>query len=112
MQQIRRPCKIASVKIAISDRGDIVHLAGLHSLSPALVDGAPRLVSGPDPARCGWEPFFAAMEGRRLALAYDPEAPTSAVLVAAREAKPFRRAHPGFAAALSHSGRFLRALFP
>ncbi len=100
------------MKTASSDRGQILHLAGLHSLSPALAGGVPRLVSGPDPARCGWEPFFAAVERRRLALVLDPEDPSSAGFVAAREARPFRRPHPGLAAFLSHSGRFLRALFP
>lgn len=100
------------MKIAILDRGEIIHFAGLHSLSPALADGVPRLVSAPDPGRCGWEPFFAAVEGRGLALVHDSEAPTSAVLAPVRDARPFLRARAGLAAALSHSGRFLRALRP
>ncbi len=100
------------MKTATSDRGEILHLAGLHSLSPTLAGGVPGLVSGQDPARCGWEPFFAALERRRLALVLDPEVPSSAAFVAAREAKALRRPRPGLAAALSHSGRFLRALLP
>lgn len=112
MRCIRRPGKIGSVKIATLDRGEIIHIAGLHSLSPSLAGGVPGLVSAPDPCRCGWEPFFSAMERRGLALVHDAEAPTSAVLVPARDARPFLRPHPGLAAALSHSGRFLRALLP
>lgn len=103
---------IRSMKTATTDRGEIIHLSGLHALSPALAGGVPRLVSGPDPSRCGWEPFFAALERGGLALLVDAEAPTSAAVVPARDARPFLRPHPGLAAALSHSGRFLRALFP
>ncbi len=103
---------IAAMKVAISERGEVLHLAGLHSLSPALSGRVPRLVSGPDPGRCGWEPFFAAVERRGLALVLDPEDPSSAAFVPAGEARPFRRPHPGLGAALSHSARFLRALLP
>ncbi len=49
------------------DRADIIHLAGRLRLSPALREGAPALVQVGDPGgRCGWEPFFAALECRGL----------------------------------------------
>src|SRR5512133_2819029 len=55
------------------DRGDILHLAGRHQLSPALRGGEPALVSPADrEGRCGWEPFFAALE--RLGLWVGEEA--------------------------------------
>ncbi len=45
------------------DRRDILHLAGRLRLSPALRNGLPTLVSiGDHAGRCGWEPFFAALE--------------------------------------------------
>jgi hypothetical protein len=48
---------------ATRDRCDIIHLAGRLRLSPALLDGAPTLVPVGDQAgRCGWEPFFAALD--------------------------------------------------
>jgi hypothetical protein len=45
------------------DRRDILHLAGRRRLSPAVRGGLPALVAIGDLAgRCGWEPFFAALE--------------------------------------------------
>jgi hypothetical protein len=57
---------------ATADRGEIIHHAGRHRLSPAVRDGVPVLV-GPGDAegRCGWERFFRALDARRLALAPD-----------------------------------------
>ncbi len=58
----------------LTDRGDIIHEAGRRRLSPALRDGAPALVPPGDTAgRCGWAPFFAALEARRLAVALEPD---------------------------------------
>ena len=49
------------------DRRDILHLAGRRRLSPALKSGLPALVTvGETAGRCGWEPFFAALEGTGL----------------------------------------------
>jgi hypothetical protein len=58
-----------------ADRGEILHYAGRHSLSPALREGVPALVGpGDRDGRCGWEAFFAAMTSRRLALSVpEPE---------------------------------------
>jgi len=54
------------------DRCDILHLAGRRRLSPALRDGTPALVPAGDQAgRCGWEPFFAALEQGGLWVADD-----------------------------------------
>jgi hypothetical protein len=51
------------------DRGEIIHLAGRRRLSPALRDGRPALVGPGDlQGRCGWEPFFAALERSGLAV--------------------------------------------
>jgi hypothetical protein len=45
------------------DRRDILHLAGRRRLSPAVRAGLPALVAVDDLAgRCGWEPFFAALD--------------------------------------------------
>jgi hypothetical protein len=45
------------------DRRDILHLAGRRRLSPAVRGGLPALVAiGDQAGRCGWEPFFTALE--------------------------------------------------
>ncbi|HEU4383695.1 MAG TPA: hypothetical protein VFR85_09345 [Anaeromyxobacteraceae bacterium] len=93
---------------ATADRGEIVHVAGLHGLSPALRDGAPVLSSGHgDAARCGWEAFFAAMEERGLALAWDPEDPAAAALVPRSELPLHGHVSQG---GLARTARFVRAL--
>lgn len=95
---------------ATVDRGEIIHFAGQHGLSPALRDGAPAFASGRDLAgRCGWEAFFAAMEARDLALDWDPEDPASAGFAPRREVSS-RFAGHGAGGGLAGSGRFLRAL--
>ncbi len=93
---------------ASADRGEIIHFAGQHGLSPALRDGAPAFSSGhADPARCGWEAFFAALDRRGLALTWVPEDPAAAAF-APRRGLPLRgHGSPG---GLARSGRFLRAL--
>ncbi len=56
------------------DHGDVIHFAGRHGLSPALVEGAPALLAHGEPgARCGWERLFAALSarGETLVLASD-----------------------------------------
>lgn len=56
------------------DHGDLIHFAGRHGLSPALVEGAPALVAHGEPGqRCGWAALFAALSarGETLALASD-----------------------------------------
>ncbi len=51
------------------DRGDILHLAGRRHLSPALRGEDPTLVPvGDREGRCGWEPFFAELDRRGLAV--------------------------------------------
>ena len=60
------------------DRGEILHRAGRARLSPALRDGAPVLVAPSETAgRCGWAPFFAALDARRLAVEWDDADPGS-----------------------------------
>ncbi len=55
------------------DRCDILHLAGRLRLSPALRNGDPALVPVGDRAgRCGWEPFFAALEQGGFWVVEDP----------------------------------------
>ena len=59
-----------------------MHAAGRARLSPALREGAPALLpQGETAGRCGWAPFFAALEGRRLAVAWDDADPGSVRLV-------------------------------
>jgi hypothetical protein len=73
---------------ATTDRGDVIHFSGRHKLSPALRDGAPALVGHGDAAgRCGWAPFFRAMDERGLALAFDAEDGGSARFVPRAEAR-------------------------
>jgi hypothetical protein len=46
-----------------TDRGEIIHFAGRHLRSPALIAGAPALVEPRDRSgRCGWAAFFAALD--------------------------------------------------
>jgi hypothetical protein len=100
------------MKVVTHDRGEIIHLAALLGLSPALRDGAPAFSTGHDPAlrRCGWEPFFTALEARGLEPAFDTDDPAAAALLPRAEAKPLERGHASPGEALAHSGRFLRAL--
>ena len=66
------------------DRGEILHRAGRARLSPALRDDAPALVPVTETTgRCGWAPFFAALEARRLAVAWEDEDPGSIRIVPA-----------------------------
>ena len=98
------------MKTATADRGTFLHVAGLQGLSPSLEGGAPRFAGHGDAAgRCGWEPFFAAVERARLELAFDPEDPSATALVPAGEARPLRR-HPPLAEGVDRALRFLRAL--
>jgi hypothetical protein len=102
------------MKVATRDRGDILHFAGRHGLSPALRDGLPVFVSGHDPTatRCGWETFFRSMGDRRLALVYDPEDGGSAELRPEADARELVPSHGSLGSALDHARRFWRALFP
>ncbi len=104
------------------DRADVIHFAGRHRLSPALRDGGPALVApGEAGARCGWEPFFAALRARRLAVSFDPEDPGSVSFVpdrgAADQPSPSPSASPSPSqgparrgGALAEARRFLSAL--
>jgi hypothetical protein len=91
---------------ATADRGEIIHLAGRHRLSPAVRDGAPALV-GPTElqGRCGWEQFFRALEDRGLAVA---EEAGEIRIVARGGGRPAPRPSP--AGLLAEARRFLRAL--
>ena len=56
-----------------TDRGDVIHFAGRHRLSPALEGGTPALVAPGDPGRrCGWAEFFAALDAAGLVPSLDP----------------------------------------
>ncbi len=102
-----------------TDRGDIIHFAGFHHLSPARDErGAPAFsaAAGDGLARCGWERFFRALSERALAVARDPQDGSSARFV---PWAPSRRddtapegaaGHGGLAGALEHSRRFWKAL--
>lgn len=97
------------MKLATHDRGEILALAGFHHLSPAIRDGAPRLVDeGESAGRLGWEPFFAALESAGLVMAWDTEDPASAAPVPMAEGRPLER-HPPFSAAMDRTRRFVRA---
>jgi len=102
------------MKVATRDRGEIIHFAGHHGLSPALREGTPAFVSGHDASavRCGWEPFFRAMGERRLALVHDPEDPGAHEFVPEDRARPMLQEHPSLGDAIEHAKRFVRAMFP
>ncbi len=97
---------------ATCDRGEIIHEAGRRRLSPALLDGAPALVGmGESAGRCGWAPFFAALEARGLAIAFDPNVAGPVSLVA-RAGAHAPRPSPGarVRAAVAEVRRFAAAL--
>lgn len=100
------------MKVATRDRGDIIHFAGFHSLSPALRDGLPAFVSGHDTSatRCGWETFFRAMSDRRLAMSFVPEDGASAEFRPVGDLADLPPPHAGREGAIEHAKRFLRAL--
>jgi hypothetical protein len=90
--------------VVTADRGVIVHLAGRHHLSPALREGSPALLGPGDVAgRCGWEPFFRALQARELAIAFEADGSARAVPRTALAA-------PRRGDALAEARRFLRAL--
>jgi hypothetical protein len=97
------------MKVATHDRGEVLSFAGFHHLSPALKDGAPRLVEeGETAGRTGWEPFFAALDSAGLVMAWDSEDPSTAAPVPAAEGRPMER-HPTLAAGIERTRRFIRA---
>jgi hypothetical protein len=93
------------------DRGDVIHFAGRHRLSPALAGGSPALVSTSEAAgRCGWADFFAALDRAGLAASFDPEDAGSFKLVR-RDAAAASGAAPAHARGVfAEARRFLEAL--
>ena len=78
------------------DRGEIIHHAGRHGLTPALADGAPVLLGPGEPGRrCGWAPFFSALDARGEALDL---ASDGAARRAPRAGGPSPAGHPSAAA--------------
>ena len=96
---------------ATSDRGEIVHFAGFHHLSPGL-DAASRPAFSSAPGdgvtRCGWETFFTALRTGGLAVAFDGADPSSVRFVP--EAGAHGEGAHGLRGALEHSKRFWKAL--
>ena len=96
------------MRLATHDRGEVLSFAGFHHLSPALRDGAPRLVVAAENAgRVGWEPFFAALDAAGLVMAWDTEDPASAAPISAAEGRAIERI-PTFAA-MEQARLFVRA---
>lgn len=93
--------------IATADRGAIIHFAARHGLSPAIRKGAPVLAAGkPEGAeRCGWGPFFAALDRAGPALLLDDADPA-----AARPSPSADSPRPSAARAWASARRFLAAL--
>jgi hypothetical protein len=105
---------MANAMPSTADRGDIIHFAGRHRLSPALRDGAPALVAVGDPGqRVGWAEFFAELRARELVASFDPEDPASFRLVPAGASAQGAAAPahgPGGRGVLAEARRFLAAL--
>ena len=96
------------MRLATHDRGEVLSFAGFHHLSPALRDGAPRLVVAAENAgRVGWEPFFAALDAAGMVMAWDTEDPASALPISAAEGRALERI-PTFAA-MEQARLFVRA---
>jgi hypothetical protein len=98
-----------------TDRGEIIHFAGFHHLSPVCDQRSGPAFSaeaGDKLTRCGWEAFFEGMRRHGLALTYDPGDAASARFVPARQARPSPGTHGGLGHALEHARRFWKALFP
>ncbi len=95
----------------LADREAVIHFAGRHRLSPALVDGAPALVaSGAPGERCGWAAFFAAPPRRHLAAALDPDDPASFRTVPGDASPSPAGGRARRAGAFAEARRFLAAL--
>jgi hypothetical protein len=93
-----------------TDRGDVIHFAGRHRLSPALREGAPALVPpGDNGQRCGWAEFFAALDARELVASFEPEDPASFRPVP-RGAASAGAGHASGPGALAEARRFVAAL--
>lgn len=96
-----------------SDRGEIVHFAGFHHLSPGL-DAASRpafsSATGDGVTRCGWETFFTALRTGGLAVAFDGADPSSVRFVPEAEGRGSGEHGGGLRGALEHSKRFWNAL--
>src|SRR5512138_1557555 len=93
------------------DRAEVIHFAGRHRLSPAIRDGAPALVPAPETAgRCGWAPFFAALEAAGLAASLDPDDPASFTLVPRGGGRAGAGPAPASRGAVAEARRFLAAL--
>ena len=97
---------------ATTDRGEIIHFAGFHHLSPGL-DPASRpafsSATGDGVTRCGWETFFTALRKGGLAVSFDQADPGSARFVPEAEARA-EGDREGLRGALEHSKRFWKAL--
>lgn len=96
------------MKMATHDRGEVLSFAGFHHLSPALRDGAPRLVGeGENAGRIGWEPFFSALDAAGLVMAWDTEDPASAAPISVAEGRALERIPTH--ASMEQARRFVRA---
>ncbi len=94
-----------------TDRGDIIHFAGFHHLSPARdAQGGPALSSGHGDGltRCGWEAFFRAMRERHLAMAFSPEDPEVRFVPSSQEPDD-AASHASLSHAMEHAKRFWKA---
>jgi hypothetical protein len=95
------------------DRGDVIHFAGRHGLSPASRDGAPALLAHGEPGqRCGWEPLFAALAARGETLALAPDGGWALAPLGAAPAPPRPSAPAEFLHRATSTLRALRGRAP
>ncbi len=98
------------MKIATHDRGEVLNLAGANHLSPAVVDGRPRLVpEGETAGRTGWEAFFGALHAAGLVVAWDTDDPASATAIPAADGRALER-HAGLVPGVDRARRFVEAM--
>jgi hypothetical protein len=102
---------MANAMAITADRGDVIHFAGRHRLSPVLREGAPALAAIGDPGqRVGWAEFFAALRSRGLVASLEPEDASSFRLVPAGASGQAAEAPARGPGALAEARRFLEAL--
>ena len=104
------------MKIATTDRGEVIHHLGKRRLSPALKNGEPTFTghgtADASVVRCGWTPFFDAFFKRELALLVDTEDESAISIVPMMEAAAHLKKHPTLKEEITFAKRFIQSIQP